>query len=181
MLPLLAAVEAGAALIKYVPSLYKLFGDTPPPAAVTRVVEIAQAVTGEAKPEVAIAKLEADPEMMAKYKDAAEARALDIAKSYLADTQNARSRDVEIQKIRGSNTRADILVVCCVIGIAACIILACFLPSLNEFGKTIVNVAIGAFLGTWAQVNNFEFGSTKDSKNKTEVISQMISDNKEAQ
>ena len=170
MLPVLAAVSAVSQIAQLVPSFLKMFGEDQPPTIVTRAAEIAQSITGALNPEDALKKLQEDSEMLAKFQDAAEARAADILKAHLADIQSARSRDVEIQRIKGSNKRADALVVCCVIGIAACIIISCFAVDLNEFGKTVVNVALGAFLGTWAQVNNFEFGSTNSNKDKDKAL-----------
>lgn len=176
MLPILAGISAGVELVKLVPSLFKLFGDEPPPAIVGRAVEIAQSVTGALNPEEALKTLRENAELAAKYTDAAEARAADMVKVHLADVQDARKRDTEIQKIRGSNKRADVLVACCVIGIAACILISCFVTDLNEFGKTVVNVALGAFLGTWSQVNNFEFGSTNSNKDKDKTIASLTTD-----
>lgn len=176
MLPILAALSVGTELVKLVPGLYKLFGNDPPPPIVERVVDIANTITGTTTPEEALQKLKADSELMAKYQDAAEARALELTKSYLADVQDARNRDIEITKVKGSNKRADALVLVCVLGIAACIMIACFAVSLNEFGKTVVNVALGTFLGTWAQVANFEFGSTKANKDKDNTINKLAGD-----
>lgn len=173
MLPLLAAVEAGAALIKYVPSLYKLFGDTPPPAAVTRVVEIAQVVTGEAKPEVAIAKLEADPEMMAKYKDAAEARALDMAKAYLADVQDARARDAVLISKNGVNHRANFLTGAAIVAVILCLVVVTWVASLDDYAKATITLICGRALGWVEQIFSFEFGTTKASKTKDDTINKL--------
>lgn len=170
MLPILAGISAGVELVKLVPSLFKLFGDEPPPAIVSRAAEIAQSVTGTLNPEEALKSLKENAEMNAKFVDAAEARAADMIKVHLVDIQDARKRDIEIQRIRGSNKRADALVACCISGIIACIAISCFITDLNEFGKTVVNVALGAFLGTWSQVNNFEFGSTNSNKDKDKAL-----------
>ena len=173
MLPILGVVSAVSQIAQLVPSFLKMFGEDQPPTVVTRAAEIAQSITGVLNPEEALKKLKEDDELLAKFRDAAEARAADILKAHLLDIQSARSRDVEIQRIRGSNKRADALVACCIIGIIACIGLSCFVVDLNEFGKTVVNVALGAFLGTWAQVNNFEFGSTNSSKDKDKAIASL--------
>jgi len=171
-LPILA-ISAVASLIKEVPALFKIFGDDAPPPVIEKIAAIASSIAGEADPGEAVNQLKANPDLMMQFKDAADKRALEIIQIHLADVQSARSRDVEIQKIRGNNTRADALVACCVIGIITCILIACFMPSLSEFGKTAVNVALGAFLGTWAQVNNFEFGSTKVNKEKDHTIAKL--------
>lgn len=166
-IPLLAV----ASLIGQIPSLFRIFGDNaPPPPIVDKIASIAQSITGESDPEKAAEILHANPDKMLEFKNAAENRAVEIIQIYLADTQNARARDTEIQKIRGKNTRADALVVACVAGIATCVLLAVFKSDLSEFAQTLLNVSLGAFLGTWAQVNNFEFGSTKDSKEKSQAI-----------
>ena len=168
-IPLLAV----ASLISQIPSLFKIFGDNAPPPVIEKIAAIAQSITGEDSPEKAIEVLQVNPDKMLEFKNAAENRAVEIIQIYLADVQSARARDTEIQKIRGKNTRADALVLCCVAGIAACVLLAVFKDGLSEFAQTLLNVSLGAFLGTWAQVNNFEFGSTKDSKDKNEMITNL--------
>lgn len=168
-IPLLAV----ASLIGQIPSLFRIFGDNAPPPIVDKIASIAQSITGESDPEKAAEILHADPDKMLEFKNAAENRAVEIIQMHLADVQSARARDTEIQKVRGKNTRADALVLCCVAGIASCVLLAVFKDGLSEFAQTLLNVSLGAFLGTWAQVNNFEFGSTKDSKDKNEMISNL--------
>lgn len=177
MLPILAGISAGVELVKLVPSLFKLFGDEPPPAIVSRAAEIAQSVTGALNPEEALKSLKENAEMNAKFVDAAEARAADMIKVHLADIQDARKRDTEIQRIKGSNRRADALAVMAIISVILCLVVVSWLSDLDDFAKATITLICGRALGWVEQVFSFEFGTTKSSKTKDETIKKLSKDN----
>ena len=161
-------------LATMIPSFLKMFGQDQPALIVEKAVSIAQSVTGTVNPEAAIAAIQASDELKQRYIDAAEARAIETLKLYISDLQDARNHDIEITKIKGSNRRGDWIVGLTVLGIAACMTLAVAMTGLNEFAKSILNIAIGVFLSNWQQINAFEFGSNKNSKSKDEVINTLI-------
>jgi hypothetical protein len=176
MLPILAGISTGVQLVKLVPSLFKLFGDDPPPAIITRAAEIAQSVTGALNPEEALKQLKENAELNAKFVDAAEARAADMVKVYLADMQDARKRDTEIQRIKGSNKRADVLAAMAIVAVILCLVVVSWLSHLDDFAKATITLICGRALGWVEQVFSFEFGTTKSSKVKDDTISSLSKD-----
>lgn len=174
-LGLIAGGPVGAAieLASLVPSFLKMFGQDQPAQAVEKAVDIAKTLTGAKDPEEALAALKANDELMQKYKDAAEARSVEVIKTYIEDTQNARAHDTAITQIKGSNKRGDYIVLLTVLGIVALIVCAVGISDLSEFAKGIINISIGVFLGNWQQINNFEFGTSRASKVKDQTISDL--------
>lgn len=177
MLPVLAAVSAVSQIAQLVPSFLKMFGEDQPPTIVTRAAEIAQSITGALNPEDALKKLQEDSELLAKFRDAAEARAADIMKAHLQDIQSARSRDVEIQKIKGGNSRADILAGLAVLTVIACLSVVVMVSDIDDFAKGVITMICGRALGWVEQVFSFDFGSTRSNKVKDETINKLSKDN----
>lgn len=164
-LPVLAAVSIGAELIKLAPSLFKLFGDKPPPEIVTRAAEIAQSVTGSATPEEALQKIKENDELRLKYQDAAEARSTELVKAYLADTQSARNL------YKGdSATIIGSLAIAAIMGVIICLAIVVWKTDLNEIGKASISLILGRCLGWVEQVYSFFLGSTKSSQVKDSTI-----------
>lgn len=177
MLPVLGVVSAVSQIAQLVPSFLKMFGEDQPPTIVTRAAEIAQSITGAINPEEALARLQQDSEMLAKFRDAAEARAADILKAHMQDLQDARARDTEIQKIRGSNKRADVLAGLAVMTVIACLWVVVMISNIDDFAKGVITMICGRALGWVEQVFSFEFGTTKSSKTKDETINKLSKDN----
>lgn len=178
MAAIISILSAGAQLVQLVPSFLKMFGrESPPPAVVNKAIEIAQSITGTSTAEDALIKVNTDPELMLKYKDAAEARAVDVMKMYLQDMGDARARDVAIQTARGRNYRADAMVALTVTGMVVLVVVAVSISGLSEFAKGIVNIVIGALIANWNAQNNFEFGTTRQNKVKDDTINDLTKQN----
>ncbi len=115
----------------------------------------------------------ASPEQWAKLKTAEMEHetelvkiSADLDKAYLADRQDARSRDVKLTQAGYHNYRADIMIL---VAFAAFCLL-CYLINGNEGIKpevlAIFNMAIGALLKMLSDAFQFEFGSSRGSKEK---------------
>lgn len=89
---------------------------------------------------------------------------------YLNDTQDARKRDSEFVKLGKSNTRANWIVGITFAGLLACIAIAVGMSSLNEFGKSAVNLLLGVLIADWKQITAFEFGTSRGSQGKDVTI-----------
>jgi hypothetical protein len=109
-----------------------------------------------------------------QFKSAVMANDADLEKAYLADRQDARTRDVEIAKLGRRNVRADIMVLLDVLGLIACLVVLCF------FREKIPGEAIGLISTIAAtfglclrDAHQFEFGSSRSSQNKDVTISNL--------
>jgi len=136
--------------------LGKVFGKSPDDEA--GLVEAIKNATPEQM--IELQKAEMDNE-----KELAQISA-ELDKAYLADRQDARGRDKELQMAGYHNYRADIMIT--VAFVAFCLL--CYLINGNTDIKpevlAIFNMAIGALLKMLSDAFQFEFGSSRGSKEK---------------
>lgn len=160
-------------LATMIPSFLKMFGQDQPAQVVEKVVNIAQSITGTTNPEAAMAALQENEELKQRFLDAAEARALETIKVYLFDVQSARLRDIEIQKIKGSNARADWLVAAAFAGVLLIGLAFILVPNLSADAKTFMATVGGMLTMKIGTAFDFEFGSSKGSDKQKDAILQL--------
>ena len=95
----------------------------------------------------------------------------ELERLYYEDVADARKRDATIWATGKRNTRADSMYILSVIIIAAIFWAVWSKPELPEFVKGVVTLILGRFLGYLDQIFNFEFGTTRSSKEKDHTIS----------
>ena len=98
----------------------------------------------------------------------------DLEQAHLADRQDARARDVQFIKAGRTNTRADVMVAGAVLGLIAC--LAClvlFRQGLPGEAVGIISTVAGIFGACLRDAFQFEFGSSRSSRDKDSVIDRM--------
>lgn len=165
MLPL---IPIALSLAQYAPSVMRFFGAGENTAAMAeKVVGIAQTVTGASSPEEALAALKQNAELQAQFQQRAIELDASLEQAYLADTQDARARDIEYVKAGRHNARADVMVALDAIGLVACLVV------LTMFRKDIPGEVVG-LLSTIAGIfglclrdaHQFEFGSSRGSRDK---------------
>jgi hypothetical protein len=125
-------------------------------------------------PEEALQALSANAKLAQQFNLAVLDADKELELAYLADRQSARSRDVEFIKAGKTNTRADVMVLFDVLGLIACLVVRTF------FRKEIPGEVVG-LLSTIAGIfglclrdaHQFEFGSSRSSRDKDSVIRQM--------
>ena len=169
-------VTLGLALAsQFAPSIIKYFTNSDTAGAVAgQVIDIAKSVTGKGSPDEAVAALQADPALALQFKTAVLAADTDLEKAYLADRQDARKRDVAFLQAGRVNHRADLMVLLDAIGLVACLVVLAF------FRKDIPGEVVG-LLSTIASIfglclrdaHQFEFGSSRGSRDKDSVINQL--------
>ncbi len=82
----------------------------------------------------------------------------------IQDKQNARERDLAIQRMRGQNLRANIMLVMAMIGIILSVgALIVFKPVLNADGVGMLSAVAAVFGACLKDAYSFEFGSSKIS------------------
>ncbi len=165
------------ALANFAPLLTKYLGagDTTQKIAESASA-VAQAITGASSPQEAVEKLAASTEAQQKFKLEMDKQSAEWDRMYLADTQNARQRDIELRKVGDKNTRANVLVVVTFIIVILCFVVVVWMSDLNEYTKGIITLILGRALGWVEQIMSFEFGTTRSSKKKDDTIQSLSSD-----
>lgn len=165
MLPLLLAAANFAPLL----SKFLNAGETTQKVA-TEVASIATAVAGTSSPEEALAKIGASEELKQKFILAVNDQAMKWDQMYLDDTKDARDRDVKLAQAGQTNRRANFLTGIAVVVVFSLVTLAVWNTALPEYVKGIVTLVLGRFLGYLDQIYNFEFGTTRSSRDKDATI-----------
>jgi len=175
-------IPIAMALAQFAPGIIKLLtGSDKAEAVAGKVVDIARTVTGTDTPEAALAAIQADPNKILEFQQAFNAQQADIEKAYLADVADARARDVEFIRSGRHNVRADLMIVLDALGLLACVAALFFYR--NEMSGEVV-----ALLSTIASIfglclrdaHQFEFGSSRGSKEKDEVLATSLKTSSEA-
>jgi len=158
---------------QFAPNLIaKLAGDRAGNVA-SKIISTAKEVTGlreintDQDADTAITTLKNNPGMMVKYQQAMGELDLEETRLYLADTQDARGRDIELHKAGYRNKRADMMVLIAFIsllGIIAAITWA--REGIKPEVLTIFTMSVGAILKMLSDAFQFEFGSSRGSKEK---------------
>lgn len=158
---------------KYAPEAIRHFTGSETAASVTtKVIDIAQTVTGTAGPQQAVAALE-DPKRAAEFRAALLAADVDLERAAYADRADAR-------KLQGLALGQDdlfskrfvyyfaaawsLFTMFYITGIT-------FWPPQSESGKAIANTVLGFLLGTAvASIFAYFYGSTRGSDTKTRLL-----------
>lgn len=172
----MAAVTTTAlalALAAFAPSILRFFGVGEKPIAVaTKVIDIAKAVTGTTSIDEAISALRSNPELAHQFNIAAIAADAELEKLVSDDRKDARARDVELRKLtRGKNRRQDLMIIGDWLGLISCVVAAVLFKSqMSGEVFTIVSMITMHFLNNLKNAHGFEFGSSRSSQNKDDVI-----------
>lgn len=170
-------ISAALALAQFAPSILRFFGVGDKPVAVAeKVVSIAQSITGGATPQEALERMRADAQLAQQFQLAVLAADTELEKAALADREDARARDIEVRKLTGgTNRRADYMVLLDVIGLIACLLVLVF------FRKEIPGEVVGlittistAFALCLRDAHQFEFGTSRGSRDKDEIFAGMV-------
>ena len=170
-------VQAALSLAQFAPQIMRFFGAGAASEAVAqKVVDIAKEVTGVPSAESAIAQLEMSAELQGKFRLATLQADTDLEKAYLADRADARSRDIELRKLTGgTNKRADLMVILDVVGLIACLVaLARFRTEIPSEVVGLLTTIATAFALCLRDAHQFEFGSSRGSKEKDDLLAKQI-------
>lgn len=167
-------------LAQFAPGVIKLMTGSDKAADVAeKVVGVAQAVTGAPTPEGAVAALRADPNKMLEFQQAMASQRVELEKFYLqtelADREGARGHDAEVRKLNGGqNVRADLAVLAVVLGLIACLwVMAMYKDKMPGEVVGILSTIAGIFGSCLKDYFSFEFGSSRNSREKDVVISNL--------
>ncbi|WP_180131951.1 hypothetical protein [Rhodoferax sp. BLA1] len=165
-------ISIALALAQFAPSIMKYMGaGSSSVDTAQKVVDIAQNLTGAADPQEALAAIRAKAELAQAFNLAVLAADTDLEKAYLTDRQSARARDIAYVTSGRTNKRADLMVLCDVVGLIACLVV------LSLFRKDIPGEVVG-LLSSVASIfglclrdaHQFEFGSSRGSRDKDDLL-----------
>lgn len=157
----------GLELIKqFAPKLIGVVAGDKGEAIAKEFVDMAELVTGESNPELMMEKLNSSHNHLERMKEMVDAREGELDALYLDDKRDARARDVKMRELGYVNTRADTMLVGAYIILAAIIVaLAGF--AVNQAVQGILAMLAGAMVKAITDAFQFEFGSSRGSKEKT--------------
>jgi hypothetical protein len=164
--PLLIA-GAMALAKEFIPGLADhIFGDKVGKVA-GQVIDAAEQITGTGDPNDALTALKADPKLALEFKQNMASLQVDLDKAYLADRQNARDRDVKLKQAGYQNVRADFMLTGAFASFVAIVYFAWDgRLDMPDQIFALLNMAAGMLLGMIKDAFQFEFGSSRGSKEK---------------
>lgn len=159
-------------LAQFAPTILRFFGAGEKPAAVAeQVVNIAKTITGKGTPEEALAAVRANAELAQQFNLAVLAADTKLEEAALADRQDARRRDIEVRRLDGGkNDRANWMIIGDVVGLVVCLLVLTFMPDLPGEVRGIISTIAGFFGLGLRDAHQFEFGSSRGSEAKTELL-----------
>jgi hypothetical protein len=150
------------------PKVAKALGGDKAEKVAETVVDIAEAVTGK-KGQEAVDVVKANPETALSYLQAQMAQEERLEALVVEDRKSARERDKAFIAAGRWNFRADLMVLGCVVALVFIV---------NEIAGTevkpevlaIFNMAVGALLKMLGDAFAYEFGSSRGSKEKDDLL-----------
>lgn len=170
----MAPVAIAMALAQFAPTLMRLFnvGEKSVKTA-EKVIEIATDVTGASTGEEALEALTANADKRYEFRQKVMENDTLLEELYLEDTKDARKRDSVFTMKGMRNYRADAMFLLAVLVIAWLVWIIWKSPELPEYTKGIFTLVLGRFTGYLDNIYNFEFGTTRGSKNKDDTINKL--------
>jgi len=171
-------IPAALGLVAFAPIIARWLGGDPAQEVASKVVGIAQKVTGTLDPMEAIHRLQNNTDMVSEFQKAIIQIEAEIELGFMKDRQEARLRDIALMNAGRSNVRADIMVVAAAAGLALCLLsLAFFSKELPGEVVGVITTITGIFGICLKDAYNFEFGSSRGSKEKDDSIAALIERN----
>lgn len=168
-LPALIPVALSMAA-QFAPGLIRHLAGDKAGAVAEQVVNVAQSLTGADTPGAALEALRAHPELAVQFRIKLAEIELERERAYLADRQDARSRDVAFAKLGRQNWRADVLAVGALVGLVGLIWTLLFAPIPDGPARDVLLLLSGALVAICKDVYAYEFGSSRGSAEKSAMM-----------
>lgn len=169
-------LAALTALAQFAPMLLKYLGvgkNSVPDKVAEVAASVAREVTGTESVTDAIAVLTGNTQLQWEYKIQMAGHEHRMDELYLQDTKDARARDTEFVKAGMINWRAHSMYIMAWVVVVVAFVMVWHSQELDDFVKATVSLILGRFLGYLDQIYNFEFGSTKSSRQKDDTIASL--------
>lgn len=171
-------IAAALGLAGFAPIIARWLGGDQAQDVATKVVDIAQKVTGTLDPVEAIKRLQDNTDMVRDFQKAIIQVEAEIELAVMKDRQDARLRDVALVNAGRSNVRADVMVIAAATGLILCLAsLAYFSHELPGEAVGIISTIAGIFGACLKDAYTFEFGSSRGSKEKDDSIAALMERN----
>jgi hypothetical protein len=159
----------GLGLLKFAPMACKWLGGDKSKEAAQDLLSIAEDLTLKNGPDV-ISELESNPELALQFEEQVLKHEKYLDRIYLKDKQNARERDLKIRQLGGRNIRADMMILVVSLVLIVDIVLLWQNPEMPQGIVAILNIVVGSTLKMLSDAFQFEFGSSRSSRDKTHMI-----------
>ncbi|MDF3034289.1 MAG: hypothetical protein K0R76_1243 [Alphaproteobacteria bacterium] len=168
-------IAAALGLAGFAPLIARWLGGDQAQDVATKVVDIAQKITGTLDPVEAIQQLEKNPNLVSAFQKAIIQVEAEMELAVMKDRQDARLRDVALMNAGRSNIRADIMVIAAAVGLILCLAsLAYFSEALPGEAVGIISTISGIFGACLKDAYSFEFGSSRGSKEKDNAVAALM-------
>lgn len=162
-------------LAQFAPSIVKwVTGSDKAEEAAQTVVDIAKVVTGRDDADSALEAIKLDPNLALEFRKAVMANETELDRLYLADRQDARKRDTALITSGRNNYRADILATLAVVGLVVCVWFVARDTEMPERAVNAIMFVAGVLAAAVRDVYAFEFGSSRGSKEKDELLAKTL-------
>ncbi len=167
-------ISAILAFAQFAPAISKLLTGKTEELANT-VINIAKDITNEVDEKAAFQKIKNTPHLAVRLEEAVLRHERDIETAIIRDRESARNRDISIIKAGRHNKRADIMVIAAALGLIVCLgSIAFFQDKLPGEAVGIISTIAGIFGSCLKDAYNFEFGSSRGSKEKDQTVASII-------
>lgn len=172
MLPLIPLLLEAASLA---PALMKFVGaGSTAEKVATDVAGIAGIVAGtQVPPEERLKVIAADAQLTREFQIRVTEQMQAWDAMFLADTKDARDRDVRLAQAGFRNNRANWLVIFAMLLVVGLITIVLKMAGVPEWVQGVILFALGRAWGYLDQIYNFEFGTTKQSAAKDGTIADL--------
>jgi hypothetical protein len=158
-------------LAQFGPSLLKAIGvGSDVQKVANTAAAVATAITGKSDMVEAAEAMKADPALAAAFQSELLAQETQFEQLYVSDKKDARARDIALAATPQGNVRANWLVAADILIITTILVVVIWVPTVSEFAKGVLTTILGVFLNQLTNIYNFEFGTTRRSREKSDAI-----------
>lgn len=140
-----------------------------------KVIDVALAVSGRDDPIQALAAIKGDPALALEFRKAILQHEAEMDRMYLQDRQNAREREVKMVQAGHISNRANWMIASVITGLLTCLgTLVMFKGQMPGEVVGIVSTISGGLLKCLSDAFQYEFGSSRGSAQKSEMLDRIV-------
>jgi hypothetical protein len=168
-------ITSALAFSRFVPSITKLICGDKAESIASKIIAVAKQVSNSQTEMEAMKKISNDSRLVNAFQRAIIESEKEIFLAVLKDKENARNRDIAIINSGRRNKRADIMVIAAACGLIICLaVLGLYQNTLPGEAVGIISTISGIFGSCLKDAYNFEFGSSRGSKEKDQTVATML-------
>lgn len=158
----MGALAIVSALTSIAPSLAKLFGGSKAEDAANSIADLAKKVTGIEDTQDAVNQVISDPQKQLEFMKAVDANRIALEQAYLADVQDARTK----------NSHSPMpAILCCFLSLSVVAFGAALMTMvIPPDNLRLIDTLFGSFLTAWLSSVAYWVGSSRGSAEKTKMM-----------